>query len=312
MRDEFLWSEIYRPKTVGQLILPDRLKNVFKQFVAHGNIPNLLLTGGPGTGKTSVAKAMLNELDSDFLVINGSLSGNIDTLRYDIKDFASTLSFNGNRKYVILDEADYLNANSMQPALRNFMEEYSAGCGFILTCNYPSRIIKELQSRCSVIDFSFEKSEVPQLAGDMFKRVCTILDTEKIEYDKKVLIELIKKHFPDFRKTINELQLYSNSGKIDTGILVSLKDDAIKVLIGFMKEKNFTEVRKWVSDNSDMETTEFYTKLYENAVSFLKTPSIPHLVLILAKYQYQDAFAANKEINTAAFLVECMVELEFK
>lgn len=312
MRDEFLWSEIYRPKTVGQLILPDRLKNVFKQFVAHGNIPNLLLTGGPGTGKTSVAKAMLNELDSDFLVINGSLSGNIDTLRYDIKDFASTLSFNGNRKYVILDEADYLNANSMQPALRNFMEEYSAGCGFILTCNYPSRIIKELQSRCSVIDFSFEKSEIPQLAGDMFKRVCTILDTEKIEYDKKVLIELIKKHFPDFRKTINELQLYSNSGKIDTGILVSLKDDAIKVLIGFMKEKNFTEVRKWVSDNSDMETTEFYTKLYENAVSFLKTPSIPHLVLILAKYQYQDAFAANKEINTAAFLVECMVELEFK
>lgn len=306
-----MWVETYRPKKLDDVILPDRIKNTFKQFVVKGDVPNLLLTGPQGVGKTSVAKAMLAEMDADVMVINGSLSGNIDTLRYDIRDFASTMSFTGNRKYVIIDEADYLTG-ATQGALRNFMEEYSAGCGFILTCNYTSRIIKELRSRCSTVEFVFERKEFPVLAGQIYDRVCHILKVEGIEYQGDVLVELIKKFFPDFRKIINELQLYSASGKIDTGILVSLKDDAVKTLIGHMKAKNFTDVRKWISENSDMETTEFYNKFYDVCSGEIKSSSVPQLVLILAKYQYQDAFAANKEINTAACAVECMVDLEFK
>src|SRR6056300_949797 len=311
MRDDFLWVEKYRPKTVSDTILPVDLKKTFQQFVDNKNVPNLLLTGGPGVGKTTIAKAMLEELDCDYIVINGSMNGNIDTLRHDIMSFASSVSLQGGRKYVILDEADYLNPNSTQPALRNFMEEYSKNCGFILTCNFKNRIIDPLHSRCSVIDFKIANEDKPYMAAHMFKRTCDILKNENIEYDKKVVAEVINKHFPDNRRILNELQRYSISGKIDVGILSNIQETNIKNLVEYLKNKDFTNVRKWVGENSDTETNILFRQLYDQSASYMKKNSIPHLVMILADYQNRAAFVADHEINITACLIEIMSNCEF-
>jgi len=309
--DEFLWVEKYRPKTINDCILPEGLKQTFSSFIDNGNIPNLLLTGSAGVGKTTVAKAMLEQIGADYIVINGSMNGNIDTLRNDIQQFASSVSFSGGRKYVILDEADYLNANSTQPALRNFMEEFSRNCGFILTCNFKHRIIEPLHSRCSVVDFKISKDDLPRLAVQFFKRTVGILSNERVEFDKAVVAELINKHVPDWRRVLNELQRYSVNGKIDSGIFVNLQDENLKTLIGYIKAKNFGEMRKWVGENSDTDSAQLYRKFYDQAYNYIKPASIPELVVLIAKYQYQAAFVADPEINTAAFLTEVMVSLEF-
>ena len=309
--DEFLWVEKYRPKTINDCILPEGLKQTFNSFIEQKNIPNLLLTGNAGVGKTTVARAMLEQIGADYIVINGSMNGNIDTLRNDIQQFASSVSFGGGRKYVILDEADYLNANSTQPALRNFMEEFSRNCGFILTCNFKHRIIEPLHSRCSVVDFKISKDDLPRLAVQFFKRTVGILSKEGVEYDKAVVAELINKHVPDWRRVLNELQRYSVNGKIDSGIFVNLADENLKTLIGYIKAKNFSEMRKWVGENSDTDSAQLFRKFYDQAYNYVKPASIPELVVLIAKYQYQAAFVADPEINTAAFLTEVMVSLEF-
>jgi len=312
MNEEFLFVEKYRPKTIEETILPSELKATFQQFVDQKNIPNLILSGSAGVGKTTVARAMLEELGCDYIVINGSMNGNIDTLRNEILNFASSVSLSGGRKYVILDEADYLNANSTQPALRNFMEEFSKNCGFILTCNFKNRIIEPLHSRCSVIDFKISKSDMAKLAMQFLKRLETILQTENIEYDKAVIAQVIQKHFPDWRRVLNEIQRYSATGKIDTGILVNIKKTSIKNLVDMMKEKNFTEVRKWVKNNLDTDVNDLYNEFYENSNEYFSKRSIPLLVVTTAKYQYQNAFVANPEINFVAYLAELMIEMEFE
>ena len=309
---EFLWTEKYRPQTIEDTILPDSFKQTFKKFVEQGNIPNLILSGSAGVGKTTVAKAMLKELGYDYYVINGSLNGNIDTLRTEIQNFASTISFSGGRKYVILDEADYLNANSTQPALRNFMEEYSKNCGFILTCNYINKIIDPLRSRCAVIEFKIPKKEMPNLALQFMKRVTKILKQENIEFDNNVVAEVITKYFPDCRRILNEMQRYSATGKIDTGILVNFSEETIKSLVAHMKTKNFTGLRKWVAENSDIGTAELFRRLYDIASDVITPQSVPQLVLHLANYQYKDAFVADHEINLVACFTEIMVDCEFK
>ena len=312
MLEDFLWVEAYRPKKIADCILPAELKKTFQAFVNDENVPNLVLAGGPGVGKTTVAKAMLEELGSDYIVVNGSLSGNIDTLRNDIKQFASSVSFSGGRKYVILDEADYLNPQSTQPALRNFMEEFSKNCGFILTCNFVNRIIEPLHSRCSVIHFKIPNKEKPKMAQSFFKRVMKILEDNNIQADQKVVAELLQMHFPDWRRVLNELQRYSVSGSIDSGILVSLSDDNFKALVQYIKDKNFTEMRKWVGLNSDNDSTSIFRLIYDNSSTYLKPNSIPQLVLILADYQHKAAFVADQEINLVACLTEMMAELEWK
>ena len=311
MNEEFLWVEKYRPKTIEETILPCDLKQTFQQFVDQKNIPNLILAGSAGVGKTTVARAMLEQLGCDYIVINGSMNGNIDTLRNEILNFASSVSLSGGRKYVILDEADYLNANSTQPALRNFMEEFSRNCGFILTCNFKNRIIEPLHSRCSVVDFKISKKSMAKLATQFFKRVTTILESEKIEYDQKVVAEVINKHFPDWRRVLNELQRYSATGKIDTGILVNLQETSIKELVGFLKAQNYTEIRKWVKNNLDTDVNSLYNQFYEISSDICSNRTAPVLILHLAKFQYQNAFAANPEINFLAFLVQIMIECEF-
>lgn len=311
MLEQFLWVEKYRPKTIEETILPVDLKSVFQQFVDQGNIPNLILSGSAGVGKTTVARAMLEQLGCDYIVINGSMNGNIDTLRNDILSFASSVSLSGGRKYVILDEADYLNPNSTQPALRNFMEEFSRNCGFILTCNFKNRIIEPLHSRCSVIDFKISKSDMAKLAGQFFKRVTNILETENIEFDKAAVAEVINKYFPDWRRVLNELQRYAATGKIDSGILVNLQDLSIKELVELVKEKNFSAVRKWVGQ-SDYDQHLVYRKFYDMASDILAPSEVPALVLLIAKYQYQAAFAADAEVNLMAFFAEVMMEIEFK
>ena len=309
---EFLWVEKYRPNTLSDCILPDELKSTFQEFVNQQNIPNLLLSGSAGVGKTTVAKAMLEELGADYIVVNGSLHGNIDTLRTEIMNFATTVSFSEGRKYVILDEADYLNPQSTQPALRNFMEEYSKNCGFILTCNFKNRIIEPLQSRCSVIDFLFPKKLAPSLAGSFFARVKTILDTEQVKYDEKVLAEIIQRHFPDWRRVLNELQRYSVSGIIDIGILSNSSQNAFKSLTALLKGKQFGDMRKWVGQNIDSDPTSIMRMLYDNASDHVKPSSIPQLVLLIGEYQYKSAFVADQEVNLVAFLTQVMAEVEFK
>jgi len=311
MLEDFLWVEKYRPVTIADTILPENLKQTFQEFVNQGNIPNLLLSGSAGCGKTTVARAMLEELGCDYIVINGSLNGNIDTLRNEIMQFASSVSLMGGRKYVILDEADYLNPNSTQPALRNFMEEFSRNCGFILTCNFKNRIIEPLQSRCSVVEFKIKKTDVPALAAQMMKRLCYILDTESVVYDKAVLVELIKKHYPDWRRVINELQRYSVTGKIDSGLLANITESSYKDLVRFLKEKDFTNTRKWVAENIDTDATAIFRTLYDTASQYVSKNSVPNLVLILAKYQYQAAFVSDHEINLTACLTEMMIDLEY-
>lgn len=310
MLEDFLWVEKYRPKTVADTILPDELKRTFQQFVDQKNIPNLILSGTAGVGKTTVAKAMCEELGCDYIVINGSMNGNIDMLRNDISQFASSVSLMGGRKMVILDEADYLNPQSTQPALRNFMEEFSANCGFILTCNFVDRIIEPLHSRCSVVKFKIPKSELPNLAKQFLQRVCGILEAESVSYEKAVVAEVIKTHFPDWRRVINELQRYSATGSIDTGILRNFTDSALAKLIGYMKDKNFTAVRKWIAE-TDVEPTEFFRLFFDKAEDYIGKGSVPQLVLHLSKYQYQNAFAADPEINLVACVTEIMADCEF-
>ena len=312
MLEEFLWVEKYRPKTVDETILPVELKAVFQQFVDQKNIPNLILSGSAGVGKTTIARAMLEQLECDYIVMNGSMYGGIDTLRNEILNFASTVSLSGGRKYVILDEADYLNANSTQPALRNFMEEFSRNCGFILTCNFKNRIIEPLHSRCSVVDFKISKKDMSKLAMQFLKRVIGILETESVKYDKAVIAEVIQKHFPDWRRALNELQRYSATGSIDSGILANMQEISIKELLDLLRDKNFTEIRKWVANNIDLDQNEIYRKLYEQASNFLEPTGVAQLVLIIAKYQYQAAFCANPEINLVSCLTEIMKDCEFQ
>ena len=292
--DTFLWVEQYRPKTVDDCILPQSLKDTFKEFVEHGNVPNVILSGGPGVGKTTIAKAVLDEIGATYMMINGSEESGIDVLRTKIKNFASTVSLEGGRKYLILDEADYLNPQSTQPALRGFMEEFHKNCGFILTCNYKNRLIEPLHSRCSVIDFTIPKSEKPSLASEFMKRMIFILQNEKVEYDKKVLVEVIQRHFPDWRRILNELQRYSVSGRIDAGILVDMAEINIKELMKFMKEKEFTNVRKWVVNNLDMDSVRLYRSIYDSLYTFLDHSTIPHVVIVLAEYQHKSAFSADQ------------------
>jgi DNA polymerase III delta prime subunit len=287
------------------------LKTTFQTFVDNKNIPNLILSGSAGVGKTTIARAMLEELGCDYVVINGSMNGNIDTLRNDILNFASSISFSGGRKYVILDEADYLNANSTQPALRNFMEEFSRNCGFILTCNFKNRIIEPLHSRCSVIDFQISKKDMAKLAAQFFKRVKDVLSKEEVEYDPAVVAEVIQKHFPDWRRVLNELQRYSATGKIDTGILVNLEDDSFKELVSYLKTKNFTSMRKWV-DTAALDQTTLYRKFYDTASTMMSAEGVAQLVLLLGKYQYQAAFVADPAINVTAFLTEVMMKCGFE
>jgi len=313
MKEEFLWVEKYRPKTIEDTILPAELKTVFQRFVTDGTIPNLLLCGSAGVGKTTVAMAMLEEVGADYILINGSLEGRlIDTLRNDIANYASTISFTGGRKYVIIDEADYLNSNTVQPALRGFIEEFSKTCGFILTCNFKNRIIEPLHSRCSVIDFKIGKNDKAKLAMQFMKRVGTILDTEGVSYDKAVVAEVIQKYFPDWRRVLNEFQRYAASGAIDSGILANMTQASIKDLILNMKEKNFTEVRKWAKNNLDTDVNYLYNEFYEYANEYIDPSYIPALILLIAKYQYQNSFAANAEINFVAFCAETMIEIKFK
>ena len=312
MLEEFLWVEKYRPKTIDETILPAELKAVFQQFIDQKNIPNLILSGTAGVGKTTVARAMLEQLECDYIVINGSMNGNIDTLRNEILNFASTVSLSGGRKYVILDEADYLNANSTQPALRNFMEEFSRNCGFILTCNFKNRIIEPLHSRCSVVDFKISKKDMAKLAMQFMKRVNVILNTEFIKYESAVVAEVIQKHFPDWRRVLNELQRYGATGSIDSGILANMQEISIKELVGLLRDKNFTEIRKWVANNIDLDQNEIYRKIYDQSSDILTPTSAAQLVLLIAKYQYQAAFAANAEINMVACLTEIMINCEFQ
>jgi len=312
MREDFLWVEKYRPKTVATTILPNDLQQTFQEFVSQGNVPNLLLSGSAGIGKTTVAKAILEELGCDYIVINGSDEGRlIDTLRTKIKNFASSMSLAGGRKYVILDEADYLNADTVQPALRNFMEEYSANCGFILTCNFVNKIIAPLHSRCSVVEFKLPKEEKTTMAAEMYKRCKEILEKENIEFDNKVVAEVVKKFFPDNRRVLNELQRYSVTGKIDSGILVNFEDVNLNKLIDGLRNKEFSTVRKWVSQNVDGDITPIFRKLYDTMSEYAKPQSIPQIVVTLADYQYKSAFAADQEINLMAMLTELMVEVEW-
>jgi DNA polymerase III delta prime subunit len=313
MSDQYLWVEKYRPATIDECILPEKLKQTFKEYIATGELPTFLFSGTAGVGKTTVARALCNEVGADVLFINGSDEGrSIDTLRTTIKGFASTVSLTDAKKVVILDEADYMNAQSVQPALRGFIEEFSNNCRFIFTCNFKNKIIEPLHSRCAVIDFKIDNAEKPAIAAGFFKRVTQILKTEGIDYDTKVVVELVNKHFPDYRRILNELQRYSVSGKIDAGLLVNMSDESYKTLVMNLKEKDFKKTRQWIAQNSDIETSSLFDHLYEKASEYLEPASIPTMVLILADYQYKDAFVANHELNTMAAMTEIMLQCKFK
>jgi replication factor C small subunit len=306
-----LWVEKYRPQTIEDCILPDALKNTFKEFVKQGNIPNLLLSGTAGVGKTTVARALCNEMGCDYIIINGSDESGIDVLRNKIKNYASSMSLSGGRKVVILDEADYLNPNSTQPALRGAIEEFASNCSFIFTCNFKNRIIDPIHSRCTVIDFKANGSKA-KMASQFFHRVCGILDTEKVTYEKEVVAAVVSKHFPDNRRILNELQRYAAGGVIDKGILASVTDVRLNELIAALKGKDFAAARKWVTNNLDNDPSRIFRGIYDGLYEQLQGNSVPQLVLILAKYQYQAAFVADHEINLIACLTEIMVECEFK
>ena len=307
---EFLFVEKYRPQTIEDCILPEGLKETFQKIVEKGELPNMMFTGSAGVGKTTVARALCNELDLDYMLINGSEDGNIDTLRGKIKQFASTVSLQGGQKVVILDEADYLNPQSTQPALRGFIEEFSSNCRFILTCNFKNRIIDPLHSRCSIYEFNLgNKAEMAQA---FMARLQFILDSEHIIYDNAVIAELIMKYIPDWRRVINECQRYGMSGHIDTGILVTLSETSIKGLMEDLKAKNFKKMRKWVTDNIDVESTKLFRMIYDNMTSYVEPQSIPQVVLILADYSYKDSFVADHELNVVACMTEIMSSIKFK
>ncbi len=312
---DYLWVEKYRPKKIKDCILTDDLKKTFQEFVNQGEIPNLLLSGTSGTGKTTVARALCDELGADYILINGSDEGRqIDTLRNKVKNFASTVSLTeqSNHKVVIIDEADYMNPESVQPALRNFIETFYNNCRFIFTCNYKNKILPALHSRCTVIDFRIENGDKVKTATDFMSRLDKILKDEEVEFEKKVLAELIQKYFPDFRRTINELQRYSVRGKIDSGILFSLSETNNKELIQVLKQKRFNDMRKWVVQNLDKEPSSLFTGVYDILYQYLTPQSIPQAVLIIAGYQYKSAFVADQEINMVACLTEIMANCKFK
>jgi DNA polymerase III delta prime subunit len=314
MTSDFLFVEKYRPQVIEDCILPDDTKKTFKEFVEKGEIPNLLLAGPPGIGKTTIAKALCNELGADYYVINGSDEGRfLDTVRNQAKNFASTVSLTGSSKHkvIIIDEADN-TGNDVQLLLRANIEAFYNNCRFIFTCNYKNKIIEPLHSRCAVIDFTIKGKQKVQLAGSFFKRVMQILDAEKIEYNEKVVAELVTKHFPDFRRVLNECQRYSTGGKIDSGILASFSDVSVNELIKNLKDKNFTEVRKWVVSNLDNDASNLLRRIYDASFDCLSPSTIPAAVLIIAKYQYQCAFVADQEVNLLAALTEIMCECEFK
>jgi len=308
---ESLWVERYRPHTITDCILPEEYKTTFQSYVDRKEIPHLLLCGGPGVGKTTVARALCDEIGCDYLMINSSDESGIDTFRIKIKNYASSMSFSGSKKVIILDEADYLNPNSVQPALRGAMEEFAHNCTFIMTCNYKSRIIEPLHSRCAVIEFKLRKEDKPKMAMAFMKRASEILNTEKIPFDKAVLAEVVKKHFPDYRRVLNELQRYSVSGKIDVGILTSVADVSINELVTSLKDQNFSAMRKWVADFGSDDSSRIYRKIYDSLYDIMDKSTIPNAVVILAKYQYQDAFVADRELNLVAALTEMMSECQF-
>ena len=311
--DQFLWVEKYRPQNIDECVLPERLKNTFKEYITQGELPSFLFSGTAGVGKTTVAKALCNEIGADFIMINGSDEGrSIDVLRNTVKGFASTVSLTDAKKVIIIDEADYMNAQSVQPALRSMIEEFSANCRFIFTCNFKNRIIEPLHSRCAVIDFKIDTSEKQAIAAQFFKRAAQILKQESIEFDPKVVAELVTKHFPDYRRILNELQRYSVSGKIDSGILLNMSEESFRSLVKMLKEKDFTEVRKWVTKQSDADTSALFRELYDSASQTIEPNSIPPLVLILADYQYKAAFVADQELNIMAALTEIMAQCKFK
>jgi len=312
MNEQILWTEKYRPSKVEDCILPDNIKVAFQEYVKKGEIPNLLLSGSAGVGKTTIAKALCNEIGCDFMVINGSDEGRlIETLRVKIRNYASSVSFTGGRKVVIIDEADYANADSVQPALRGFIEEFASNCSFIFTCNFKNRIIDPIHSRCTVIDFRANGNKA-KLATQFFKRVEWILEQEHITYDKDVVAAVITKHFPDNRRILNELQRYAASGTIDKGILSNLADINLSTVITSLKDKDFGSMRKWVTQNLDNDASRIYRKIYDSLIEHLKPDSVPMAVVILARYQYQSAFVADQEINLVACLTEFMVELGYK
>jgi DNA polymerase III delta prime subunit len=309
--NESLWVEKFRPKTIADCILPEEYKKTFQSYVDRKEIPHLILCGSAGVGKTTVAKALCDEVGCDFLMINGSDESGIDTFRMKIKNYASSMSLMGGKKVIIIDEADYLNPNSTQPAMRAAMEEFAHNCTFIMTCNYKNRIIEPLHSRCAVIEFKIRNEDKPKMASMFMKRAANILKEEKVPFEPAVLAEVVKKHFPDFRRVLNELQRYSASGKIDTGILANVADVSLAELVKALKEQNFSGMRKWVADNGNDDPVRLYRKIYDSLYDIMDKSTIPNAVLILARYQYQAAFCADQELNLTACLTEIMVECKF-
>ena len=312
MSESLLWVEKYRPRTIEDCILPESIKKTLSDVVSQNKIPNLMFTGTSGIGKTTAARAICNETQADYLIINGSDEGRmIDTLRTKLTQFCSTISLSGSRKVVIIDEADYMNADSVQPAMRNFTERFADNCSFIFTCNYKNRIIEPIHSRCAVIDFSLKNGEKQIIAARFMKRVESILAAESIDYDKEVIAKLVLKHFPDFRRVLNELQRYSTSGEINSGVLANIKEMNLKELIDSLREKNFSKMRQWVVANVDNDPATVYRKIYDELYNVVDKGSIPQAVLTIAEYQYKSAFVADQEINLVACLVELMAECEF-
>ena len=312
MQNDFLWVEKYRPQVINDVIIEERLKTIFKKIVETGEIPNMLFTGSAGLGKTTVAKALCNEIGVDYMLINGSEEGNIDTLRTKIKQFASSVSLSGGYKVVILDEADYLNPQSTQPALRGFIEEFSNNCRFILTCNFKNRIIEPLHSRCSVYEFNSDRKTLASLSGQFMKRLKSILQSENVSSSDKTLAELIMKHAPDWRRVINECQRYSISGSIDESVLVNVGDESYKALMAHLKGKDFKKMRTWVANNIDTDASAIFRGIYDRMYDFVAPESIPQLVLILADYQYKNAFVADHELNIVACMVEIMASINWQ